>query len=130
MTLSVSLAACGAEDGSAESVIPADAVVIDVRTPEEYGAGHLDDAANIDFYAADFKDQIGQLDRVDKYVVYCRSGNRSGQAKEIMEQMGFTDVTNAVLEGRYALSKRTFIYAAALRLDGTNNYGLGVRHNF
>ena len=95
MTLSVSLAACGAEDGSAESVIPEDAVVIDVRTPEEYGAGHLDDAANIDFYAADFKDQIGQLDRDDKYVVYCRSGNRSGQAKEIMEQMGFTDITNA-----------------------------------
>lgn len=38
--------------------------------------------------------------------------------------------TNALLEGRYALSKRTFVYAAYLRLDGTNNYGLGVRHNF
>ena len=43
MTHSVSLAACGAEDGSAESVIPEDAVVIDVRTPEEYGAGAYED---------------------------------------------------------------------------------------
>jgi predicted porin len=35
-----------------------------------------------------------------------------------------------VLEGKYALSKRTFLYADYLRLDGDNNYGLGVRHNF
>ena len=38
--------------------------------------------------------------------------------------------TNGLLEGKYALSKRTFLYAAYLRLDGENNYGLGVRHNF
>ena len=38
--------------------------------------------------------------------------------------------TNGLLEGKYALSKRTFMYAAYLRLDGNNNYGLGVRHNF
>lgn len=94
LSFSVSLAACGSDEPT-ESPIPADAVVIDVRTPEEYGAGHLEGAQNIDIYAADFKDQIGSLDRDDKYVVYCRSGNRSGQAKEIMEQMGFTDVTNA-----------------------------------
>ncbi|MDO5624328.1 MAG: porin [Pseudomonadota bacterium] len=38
--------------------------------------------------------------------------------------------TNGVVEGKYALSKRTFFYAAYLRFDGENNYGLGVRHNF
>ena len=38
--------------------------------------------------------------------------------------------TNGLLEGKYALSKRTFLYADYLRLDGYNNYGLGVRHNF
>ena len=94
LSLSVTMAACGTDGGSSESPIAED-VVIDVRTPEEYGAGYLDGAKNIDIYAADFKDQIGSLDRDDRYVVYCRSGNRSGQAKEIMEQMGFTDVTNA-----------------------------------
>ena len=38
--------------------------------------------------------------------------------------------TNGLLEAKYALSKRTFMYGAYLRLDGTNNYGIGVRHNF
>lgn len=38
--------------------------------------------------------------------------------------------TNGLLEAKYALSKRTFVYGAYLRLDKTNNYGLGVRHNF
>jgi predicted porin len=38
--------------------------------------------------------------------------------------------TNGVVELKYALSKRTFLYGAYLRQDGTNNYGLGMRHNF
>lgn len=38
--------------------------------------------------------------------------------------------TNLLLEGKYALSKRTFVYVAGLRVDSKNNYGLGVRHNF
>jgi len=38
--------------------------------------------------------------------------------------------TNGVLEGKYALSKRTFLYADYLRLDNDNNYGIGIRHNF
>ena len=38
--------------------------------------------------------------------------------------------TNGLLEAKYALSKRTFVYGAYLRLDGENNYGIGVRHNF
>ena len=38
--------------------------------------------------------------------------------------------TNGVVEAKYALSKRTFVYGAFLRLDDTNNYGIGVRHNF
>lgn len=43
---------------------------------------------------------------------------------------GSKKYTNGVLEAKYALSKRTFIYAAYLRLDGGNNYGMGLRHNF
>ena len=38
--------------------------------------------------------------------------------------------TNGLVEAKYALSKRTFIYGAFLRFDDTNNYGIGVRHNF
>ena len=88
------LTACsgGADAGEVEQRIADGAVVIDVRTPAEYEAGHLDDALNIDFNAPDFKGQIGKLDRDGSYVVYCKSGNRSGQAKAVMDQMGFTDV--------------------------------------
>lgn len=68
-------------------------VVIDVRTPAEYAAGRLE-AVNLhlDFYAPDFKDQLAKLDKNAAYLLYCRSGNRSGQALGLMKGMGFTDV--------------------------------------
>lgn len=68
--------------------------LLDVRTPEEFAEGHLAGAENIDFYAADFADQIGALDQGEKYVVYCRSGNRSGQATALMADKGFGSVTD------------------------------------
>ncbi len=51
-------------------------------------------------------------------------------ARDLKNEWVGKKYTNALLEGRYALSKRTFAYAAIVRLDGTNNYGLGVRHSF
>lgn len=68
--------------------------VIDVRTPEEYAEGHIAEAILIDFYAEDFRDEIARLDREKAYFVYCRSGNRSGQAVEIMRELGFVEVYN------------------------------------
>lgn len=68
--------------------------LLDVRTPEEFAAGHLEGAENVDFYSPDFADRIGALDKGEKYVVYCRSGNRSGKATELMAQTGFTTVTD------------------------------------
>lgn len=63
--------------------------VIDVRTPEEYAEGHLDGAVLIDFSAPTFADEIAGLDATQPYLVYCRSGNRSGQAVAVMQQSGF-----------------------------------------
>jgi phage shock protein E len=68
--------------------------LLDVRTPEEFAAGHIAGAQNIDFYAGDFADRIDALDRGTAYVVYCHSGNRSGQATALMADKGFTDVTD------------------------------------
>ena len=73
---------------------PADLVVLDVRTPEEYAEGHLDGAVLVDFYDADFADQLGQLDPEVPYLVYCRSGNRSGQTLTLMEQLGFSSASD------------------------------------
>lgn len=69
-------------------------VIIDVRTPEEYANGHIEKAINLDFYSETFKDELDQLDRDKVYLIYCRSGNRSGQALNIMAELGFSEVYN------------------------------------
>ena len=73
--------------------------VIDVRTPAEYAEGHLEGALNIDVESPLFAEQIGELDPSGTYVVYCRSGNRSAVAIDLMKGMGFTDLING---GGYA----------------------------
>jgi len=75
-----------------------DFVIIDVRTPEEYDGGHLENAVMIDFRADDFEDRISELDRDKTYVIYCRTGVRSAGALDVMERLGFTEVYN-ILEG-------------------------------
>lgn len=74
-----------------------DAVVLDVRTPQEFAAGHLPDAVNLDVEAADFAGRIAELDKTKPYAVYCHSGNRSAGAVQQMLQAGFTHVND--LEG-------------------------------
>ncbi|MBM3694912.1 MAG: rhodanese-like domain-containing protein [Actinobacteria bacterium] len=110
VVLGVLAAACGGEGGTAapaaviETVSPADAaalidsappglVVLDVRTPDEFGTGHLAGAVNLDYYAADFGDRLAAFDRLAPYVIYCRTGNRSGEVREMMRGMGFLGVT-------------------------------------
>jgi rhodanese-related sulfurtransferase len=67
-------------------------VVIDIRRPEEYAAGHLEAAGlQLDYYAPDFKDRLSKLDRNAQYLIYCRSGHRSGLALAIMKELGFAD---------------------------------------
>lgn len=70
-------------------------IVLDVRTPAEYNEGHLDGAVNIDFQAPDFLILLGQLPTDGEYILYCRSGNRSAQATQVMTTKGFTNVIDA-----------------------------------
>ncbi|WP_353813335.1 rhodanese-like domain-containing protein [Agromyces sp. SYSU T00266] len=72
----------------------ADTVVVDVRTPAEYAAGHLDGAVNLDLTSGQLAAEIPALDAEGDYVVYCKSGNRSAQATALMEGAGL-DVTDA-----------------------------------
>ena len=69
--------------------------IVDVRTPEEYAQGHIEAAVNIPVEYPDFMDQVGQLDPNGTYAVYCRSGNRSGQAERALRAQGFVAVSNA-----------------------------------
>ncbi len=97
------LAGCSSGASAVETVAPAtaaemivqetDEVVLDIRTPEEFSQGVIEGAINIDFYASDFADRLDALDKDAHYVVYCRSGNRSGQARATFAKLGFTNVT-------------------------------------
>ena len=70
-------------------------VVLDIRTPPEVAQARLrDEQLHIDMHEPDFADQVGQLDRGTRYVMYCRSGNRSGKAQALFEQLGFEDVVD------------------------------------
>jgi len=70
-------------------------VVIDVRTQDEYNAGHLKITdAQHDFLNGDFQNQLESFDKDKTYYLYCRSGNRSGQAARIMQNKGFENVYN------------------------------------
>lgn len=71
---------------------PADLVVLDIRTPEEFASGHLAGAINVDYYASDFEAQLRELDLTARYVMYCNSGNRSSNALPLMDAIGFTEV--------------------------------------
>ena len=71
---------------------PEGLVVLDVRTPDEFATGHLAGAVNLDYYASDFADDLAALDREVPYLLYCRSGNRSAEARETMRGLGFTEV--------------------------------------
>ena len=71
------------------------AVVLDVRTDAEVAEGIIKNAINIDIYKGqEFINAIEELDKSKNYYVYCRSGNRSGQACAIMGQLGFENAYN------------------------------------
>lgn len=67
-------------------------VILDVRTPEEFSAGHLKRAEIIDFKAADFGKKLEELDRSKTFLVYCRKGVRSATAIRMMRDLGFTSI--------------------------------------
>ena len=71
-----------------------DFVILDVRTPEEFADGHIENAINLDYYSETFRDELNKLDEGKKYLIYCRSGNRSGKALNIMQELNFREVYN------------------------------------
>jgi len=109
LVLLVLVAGCGGgtdaavAEGVIETISPAEAadlvaappaglILLDVRTPEEFNAGHLAGAVNLDFYAATFADDLAGLDRQAPYLLYCRTDNRSGQVRDMMRSLGFVEV--------------------------------------
>jgi len=69
-------------------------ITLDVRTPGEFAEGYIKGARLINFQSGNFENEIAALDKNATYAVYCRSGNRSGQAVKVMQVAGFTNVFN------------------------------------
>jgi len=74
-------------------------IVLDVRTPAEYAAGHLRGAVNLDTRSPGFHHRLTLLNPRDSYVVYCNGGRRAARARDIMEGLGFTDVASYSIHG-------------------------------
>ena len=72
-----------------------EAVILDVRTEEEFESGYIPNAKNIDLrMGPGFVDEINNLDKNKSYYVYCRSGARSAQAVQLMRDLGFNETYN------------------------------------
>ena len=73
------------------------AVILDVRTEDEWNDGMIPGAINIDIYKGQgFIYEVDQLDKSKNYFVYCKAGGRSAQACAIMNQLGFDTTYNLV----------------------------------
>ena len=70
------------------------AQVIDVRTPQEFDGGHLDQAINIDWFDSNFDTKIQKLDKTKPVFVYCKTNGRSPRAARKLEELGFSKIYN------------------------------------
>lgn len=68
--------------------------LLDVRTPEEFAKGHLNQAQNINWNDDDFNSRVGKLDKTKPVYVYCQGGGRSASAAARLAELGFKDITD------------------------------------
>jgi len=71
-----------------------DAILLDVRTPNELAQGVIGKVKHIDFYDVNFKEELGKLDRTKPVLIYCRSGRRSAITMSHLRELGFSQVYN------------------------------------
>ncbi len=75
-----------------DNISNGDFIIIDLRTPGEYDTSHIENAINQNFYSPTFNTDIDTFDKNKIYLIYCQSGNRSGQALPIMVGLGFKTI--------------------------------------
>jgi rhodanese-related sulfurtransferase len=101
LTLALGFYSCSQTNG--QSVMPPsqfkasidktkDALIIDVRTPEEFQEGHIENAINVDYYNNQFTVIMSSYPKDAPIYLYCRSGNRSGKAATVLKEQGFTNI--------------------------------------
>ena len=73
------------------------AILVDVRTQDEYNSGYIENSLNIDYLSNDFSENIEKLDKNIPIILYCRSGRRSSLSANKLSKLGFKEIYN--LEG-------------------------------
>ncbi len=76
-----------------------DAMLVDVRTPEEYAQGHIEMSVNINWFDPEFANKFDVIDKEKTIYVYCKVGGRSAKAQQRLTALGFKNVIN--LDGGY-----------------------------
>lgn len=83
------------------------ALLIDLRTPQEFAGGYIKGAININYYDPNFKEIISSLEKGRTYLVYCHSGGRSRQGAKLMNTLGYSPVYD--LRGGISRNRNRFI---------------------
>ena len=103
-------------------------VMIDVRTDEEWRAGYIEGAIHIPLSEIKKNIENYEISKDEEILLYCRSGNRSGRAKVILDELGYTDVTNiggiASVSEQYNLKIKTDSYAPNWELYAETDVGI------
>ena len=103
-------------------------VMIDVRTNEEWRAGYIEGAIHIPLSEIKKNIENYEISKDEEILLYCRSGNRSGRAKVILDELGYTDVTNiggiASVSEQYNLKIKTDTYAPNWELYAETDIGI------
>lgn len=76
-----------------------DVILVDVRTPKEFNAGHMENALHIDWLGDSFMSEFEKIDKDKTIYLYCRSGKRSANATKYLDSLGYKHVYN--LKGGY-----------------------------
>ena len=103
-------------------------VMIDVRTDEEWNAGHIEGAIHIPL--SEIKKDIKNytIPKDEEILLYCRSGNRSGRAKVILDELGYTNTTNIggieSVSEQYNLKIKTDTYTPSWELYAETDVGI------
>ena len=74
-----------------------DAILVDVRTEDEYNSGYIENSLNIDYFSNEFSVNADKLDKNTPIILYCRSGKRSSMSANKISKLGFKEIYN--LEG-------------------------------
>ena len=103
-------------------------VMIDVRTDEEWRAGYIEGAIHIPLSEIKKNIENYEISKDEEILLYCRSGNRSGRAKVILDELGYTNVTNiggiASVSEQYNLKIKTDSYAPNWELYAETDVGI------